>query len=172
MRSPTRGFARPASAMNHVHSVGELWNLRLLVSYGLTENVTLGASLPYVKRASIRAPEHIHGAPDEVVDLGASQGLRALRRYEQYRFFRDPKNDANTAFIVGVKVPSGDHDETVRQDLEGDHEHDKEQEAGHVHGRFEAEHQPGSGVPGTPSSISPTVRCGAGCHCMRACSIQ
>lgn len=135
-----------SEAHQNVHSVDNLWNLSLIGNYGLTEDLTVGLSLPYVKRTNVREPEHVHGAPDEVVELGDSEGLGDLRLFGQYRFLHNAVHKADTAFILGIKTPTGEDDETIDQGAAAEHGHEENGEAGHGHGNeFEAEHQPGSG---------------------------
>jgi hypothetical protein len=97
-----------------VHSVDQLWNLSLTAVYGLTDDLSLGASLPYVQRSNIREPEHIHGATDEVVNIGNSEGLGDLRLYGQYRLLGAPDRDSHTALILGLKIPTGEDDEEIK----------------------------------------------------------
>jgi hypothetical protein len=142
---PDGRLSELGEAHEHVHSVDDLWTLSLNAGYGLTENLTLGASLPYVQRSNIREPEHLHGAPDEVAELGDSEGLGDLRLYGQYRFPHDREPAAYTALIAGIKAPTGDDGETIDEGHEDDHGHGAEDEEEHAGSRFEAEHQPGSG---------------------------
>jgi hypothetical protein len=129
---------------NHedVHSVDQLLNASLTAVYGATDSLLVGANIPYVRRSNIREPEHIHGATDEVANIGNSEGLGDLRLFGQYRPFGNIERDSHTALILGLKMPTGEHDEEISQEVDGDHGHD---DGEHEHGTFETEHQPGSG---------------------------
>ena len=122
-----------------VHSTGSLISSALSVAYGVTNNLTLAARLPYVKRKNLREAAHeheeehheeeeAHAAEVEGVEqLGDSSGIGDAVLYGQYRFLNGDSG-MHAATLFGVKLPTGDTDEKTR---DGE--------------RFEAEHQPGSG---------------------------
>lgn len=124
-----------SEAHEHAHSGDALWHASLIGSYGLTDDLTLGLSLPYVRRDGIREPEHIHGGPDEVVGLGDNDGRGDLRLFAQYRFAGGSVQGRHSAVLAGVKVPTGEEHEGTRGGA-GHHGGD---------GEFATEHQPGSG---------------------------
>ncbi len=142
---PDAALRELGEAHEHVHSVEALWTVSLTGSYGLSDNVMVGASLPCVQRSNIREPEHVHGAPDEVSALGDSEGLGDLRLYGLYGLSHTRASSAYTALIGGIKAPTGNDDEAVDLGHEDDHGHSLGDEDAHAGARFEAEHQPGSG---------------------------
>jgi hypothetical protein len=108
-----------------VHSVGSLLNLAANIAYGVTDDLTVGASLPYIERNNIREAHSDMGIGEAAL-AGDSTGIGDLGLFAQYRVFHDANQDV--AFLAGLKVPSG---ETRERELEG--------------GLFETEQQPGSG---------------------------
>lgn len=108
-----------------VHSVNSLNNASANIAYGLSDNLTLGLSLPYVERTDIREAHNDMGVGEAEL-AGNSSGLGDLSLFGQYRFYNFDSMDI--AIIAGLKTPSGD---TGEREIEG--------------GLFEAEHQPGSG---------------------------
>lgn len=108
-----------------VHSVNNLFNASANVAYGLSDNLTLGFSLPYVERTDIREAHNDMGV-GEAEFAGDSSGLSDMSLFSQYRFYNSDSID--TAIIIGLKAPTGD---TREKEVEG--------------GLFEAEQQPGSG---------------------------
>ncbi len=108
-----------------VHSVNSLNNASTNIAYGLSDNLTLGLSLPYVERTDIREAHNDMGVGEAEL-AGNSSGLGDLSLFSQYRLYNSDSMDI--AIIAGLKTPSGD---TGEREIEG--------------GLFEAEHQPGSG---------------------------
>jgi hypothetical protein len=122
-----------ALAGQHVHAHdqdhGEVYTLS--AAYGLTDNLTLSASLPYVRRIDIREGEHAHVgevATNTVIARGASQGLGDAALVARWRFTGENHHGWEAAVLAGLKLPTG---ATDRFDSEGE--------------RFETEHQPGTG---------------------------
>lgn len=135
----------------NVHSVASVNNFSLNAAIGLTDNLTVGANLPYVIRSGIREGAHHHDEEpeqsdhdphdDEPIDadhaaeealgvsyLGDSRGVGDLTLYGQYRFVGSRDSRLHASALFGIKTPTGRTDVIGN---EGD--------------RFEAEHQPGSG---------------------------
>ena len=108
-----------------VHSVASLLRASANLAYGISNDLTVGLSLPYVKRSNIREAHHDMGM-GEVEVAGDSKGLGDMAVFSQYRFYHNESNDI--AAIVGLKTPTGDTD--VREN-DG--------------ALFELELQPGSG---------------------------
>ena len=108
-----------------VHSVNSLFNASANVAYGLSDNLTVGFSLPYVKRTDIREAHNDAGV-GEAEFAGDSSGLGDMNLFGQYRFYNS--DSINTAIIIGLKIPTGD---TGEKEIGGS--------------LFEAEQQPGSG---------------------------
>ena len=120
------------------HSTGSLISPALSIAFGMTNDFTIAARLPYVERRNLREAAHGHGDEEEheedhheeggVENLGDSSGLGDATLYGQYRYLSDPRSRTQGSIIFGIKMPTGDTDEKSR---EGE--------------RFETEHQPGSG---------------------------
>ena len=113
------------AADEDVHSTGSLLNPSVNFAYGITADLTVGASLPYVERNDIRAA-HSNAGVGEVEFAGDAAGVGDLTLFGQYRFFRN--TGADLAVITGIKIPTGDSNE---REAKGE--------------LFETEHQPGSG---------------------------
>jgi hypothetical protein len=134
--SELAGFA--AAGEEDVHSVDRLVNASLSLAYGVTDDLTLSARLPYVDRQNIRAGEIEDGEP-EAHDHGDSKGVGDLSVLAQYRFFSSQAVHASV--IGGIKAPTGKTD--VKDDGE----------------KLETEFQPGTGswdwLFGASASINP-----------------
>lgn len=114
-----------AQGLEGVHSVDRITNTSISVAYGVSENLTVIARLPYIERTNIREAELDAGVPEAHVH-GDSSGLGDLSLLGQYRSFRNGGTDAS--ILLGVKAPTGATDVS---DMEGV--------------RFETEFQPGAG---------------------------
>ncbi len=113
------------TANEDVHSTDNLLSFKANLAYGLTDNLTLGISIPWIVRNNIRAA-HNDGGVGEVELAGDSAGFGDVSVFGQFRFLRDQSQDLS--LIAGVKAPTGTTDE---REAEGK--------------LFEADHQPGSG---------------------------
>lgn len=113
------------AADEDVHSTGSLLNPSVNFAYGITADLTVGISLPYVARNDIRAA-HNNAGVGEVEFAGDAAGAGDLTLFGQYRLFHNA--GADLAVITGIKIPTGDSNE---REAEGE--------------LFETEHQPGSG---------------------------
>lgn len=137
-----------------IHSVGSLTSTNLSASYGVSDDLMIGLSLPYIQRRDIREAGHGHGghghgmgeegvvgrargashgegeeeALPEVESLGDVDGIGDLKAFAQYRFFRDDDAGVHAAAILGLEAPTG---ETNEKSPEGE--------------RLEQELQPSSG---------------------------
>jgi hypothetical protein len=100
------GFA--AAGEEHVHSVDRLMSLSASLAYGVSDDLTLSARLPYVDRQNIREGE-IEDGEAEAHDHGDSSGIGDLSLLAQYRFLEHRTLDASV--IGGVKAPTGKTDE-------------------------------------------------------------
>lgn len=138
LRSEYNNFSRfsdPRLAGTERHSVDTLRATALGLSYGLTDDLTLGLRLPYIQRQNVREADHHvfdHGAgahehADRILNLGDPEGLGDATLFGEYRFFRSVDQQTHLAALFGVKLPTG---ETHRK-------YDGE--------RLETEFQPGSG---------------------------
>lgn len=108
-----------------VHSIDRVTSTSLSVAYGINDNLTLSARLPYIERKNIREGEIEDGEP-EAHTHGDSSGFGDLLLFGQYRFLE--KEDTDLGILLGLKTPTGKTDE--------------KDDDGH---RFETEFQPGSG---------------------------
>lgn len=122
-----------ALASQHVHAHTTDYNASASASlaYGVTGHFTISASLPLVFRHNLRAGEHSHsgGAVSNTVEqLGSVSGLGDLSLLGEYVFAHDHKAGWFVSALGGVKVPTGDTNQT-----------------GPDGERLETEHQPGTG---------------------------
>ena len=122
-----------ALAGQHIHAhdqdSGQVYTLS--AAYGLTDDLTLALSLPYVRRVAIREGDHSHAAgvvTNSVVARGDSAGIGDVAVTAKWRFTGENHHGWEAALIAGLKLPTG-----------ATHEIDDLGE------RFETEHQPGTG---------------------------
>ncbi len=115
----------------HFHSLEGIRTSALSLAYGLTNDLTLTARLPYVAREDVReshaheeSPGVFHG---EAHAAGDSEGWGDLSIVAQWRFFKDEASHTEMAAFFGVDAPTG---ETKATNAEAE--------------RFDAEFQPGS----------------------------
>jgi len=104
--SELAGFA--AAGEEHIHSVDRLATVSASLAYGVTDDLTLSARLPYVDRQNIREGE-IEDGEAEAHDHGDSSGIGDLSLLGQYRFFE--RQTLAASVIAGVKAPTGKTDE-------------------------------------------------------------
>jgi hypothetical protein len=97
-------------------------------AYGIGDDLTVGLSLPYLRRDGITA---VHFDRDMGMsmqhDIGESNGLGDLTLYGQYRLVRKLYEGIDLSLIAGLKTPTGATGNTSNNQ------------------RIETEHQPGSG---------------------------
>lgn len=131
----------------HAHATRYMLGAALAGSYGSRDDFTIAFSLPYVRRADIRAGEHDHDAGgaalNTVIDHGDSAGIGDLTLLGKYRLAGD-ENRLASALLFGIKLPTG---ETRERDSRGE--------------RFETEHQPGTGSWDPIVGLALTKRIGA-----------
>lgn len=111
-----------------VHSVDRIISTSLSVAYGINDNLTLSARLPYIERKNIREGE-IEDGEAEAHGHGDSSGLGDLLLFGQYRI--SEQDDTEISLLLGLNAPTG---ETNDKDDGGR--------------RFETEFQPGTGAWG------------------------
>lgn len=116
-------LARPGAA---VDSTDSLLSPFAVVGYGVTDDLTIAARLPYVQRANIREGELENGEP-HVHSHGDATGLGDLSLFGQYRLLAH--GGFSTTLLGGINLPIG------RTDVAD--------ASGHP---FELEHQPGEGA--------------------------
>ena len=114
-----------ATGLEGVHSIDRITSTSFSLSYGVSDNFSVNARLPYIKRENIRESEIEDGQP-EAHTHGDSSGFGDLLVLGQYKVSNNVKTDVSVQF--GLKAPTG---ETDVQDKDGV--------------RFETEFQPGSG---------------------------
>ena len=100
--SELAGFA--AAGEDDVHSVDSLLSASVSLAYGVTDDLTLSARLPYLDRKDIREGE-IEDGEAEAHNHGDSAGIGDLSMLAQYRFFKSDTVDAS--LIGGIKAPTG-----------------------------------------------------------------
>lgn len=110
-----------------IHSTDYLLSPFLGASYGLTDDFTLGLQIPYILRNDIREG-HLEDSIPEVHKHRDSKGIGDITLLGQYRFLNKKRGNFEVALLSGFKFPTGT---THAKDNDG--------------GRFETEHQPGSG---------------------------
>lgn len=122
-----------ALAGRHIHAhdqdSGQVYTLG--AAYGLTDDLTLSASLPYVRRVSIREGAHSHAGgivTNSVERRGTSAGFGDAALVAKWRFTGENHHGWEAALIAGFTLPTG---ATREIDDLGE--------------RFETEHQPGTG---------------------------
>ena len=115
-----------ANEDSDVHSISTVQQLSINFAAGITDNFTLAAQLPYVKRTNIEEAEDEDGEI-EIKQLGNSEGIGDARLFGQYRFLQNDLNKTSAAFIAGIKIPTGETNEEAPEE------------------KLDAELQPGSG---------------------------
>ncbi len=113
------------SGLEGVHSIDQITNTSISISYGINEDLSINARLPYIKRKNIREGE-IEDGEAEAHTHGDSSGMGDLLLLGQYRVSQSETTNISVNF--GIKMPTG---ETNDKDIDGI--------------RFETEFQPGSG---------------------------
>lgn len=116
-----------------VHGTSSLQRTSIDAVYGVTNKLTLGFSLPFVKRNNLKETAH-HEEGEEFEILGGAEGLGDFQLFGQFQFYENEQTNTHISTLFGVKLPTGDTDEDSR---EGE--------------RLEVELQPGTG------SIDPFV---------------
>ncbi len=109
------------------HSADRLVVPSLGVAYGVTDDLTVGARLPFVSMQDVREPSMDGGTPGSAA-LGDSEGLGDVTLFAEQRLAHEDEDGPAWALLAGLKLPTG-----------ADREHTDEG------GLFQAEHQPGSG---------------------------
>ena len=96
-----------ARGIEGVHSTDYLSSTSLAVAYGASDDLTISARLPYVKRNEIREGELEDGV-SEVHSKGDSAGIGDAVLLGQYRFYKH--NSIGASILFGVKAPTGKTD--------------------------------------------------------------
>ncbi len=131
------------------HSLKSIESINIALAYGLTDDLTVSARLPFVRRTDIREGLHFHEHPvlgehvNVIETLGDASGVGDVTLFGQYRFLKGAGSGLEMAALFGVKLPTGKTSENAN---EGE--------------RFEAEFQPGSGSWDGQFGLAATMRSG------------
>lgn len=101
----------------------------LSVSYGLTDNLTVGSNIPYLYATTYRASD-LEENPT-AIHLGNVAGIGDASFYSVWRFFNNATTDVSMALLTGANLPTGKRSVRTTQAL-----------------LFSAGDQPGSGAWG------------------------
>ena len=113
----------------HDHSIKTIESVAVTYAYGVTNDLTVSARLPWIRRTGIREAEIENPAePPEILNRGDNSGIGDLTLLGQYRFYNNRASRTEAAVLFGVKAPTG---VTDRRNNQGE--------------LFDAEFQPGSG---------------------------
>lgn len=116
-----------AAEGTETHSLRSLLSTFVGTAYGVTDDLTFSANIPYAVRRDIRAG-HLEDGTPEVHAEGDSKGIGDATLLAQYRFLNRPGPALEAAVLAGVKIPTGSTSERTSGGA-----------------RFETDHQPGSG---------------------------
>lgn len=113
-----------------VHGTSSLQRTSIDAVHGITENLTIGISVPFIKRNNLKETAHHEegGDEEEFELLGGAEGLGDVQLFGQFQFYENSQFDTHISTLFGIKLPTGDTDEDSR---EGE--------------RLEVELQPGTG---------------------------
>ncbi len=92
-----------------VHSIDYISVPSLGLGYGITDDFTLAARIPYVMRKNIREGE-IETGTAEAHSHGNSEGLGDIVLLAQYRVVHNTDDAYDVTPLVGVKLPTGKTD--------------------------------------------------------------
>jgi hypothetical protein len=113
--SPLSGAQLDQAALDYqsAHSLERQQVVTLGAAYGVTDNMTVGLSLPYVSRDGLAAV-HLHPESGMAMrhDLGSTQGFGDATIFAGWRFLRRPYAGLEAALLAGVETPTGRTDET------------------------------------------------------------
>lgn len=93
---------RIISKGQHADDLNSSLNSSLTVAYGITDDLSLSASMPFSNGFGFR---EVHDG--ELENLGNSIGFGGLTLLGQYRFMNLEKHKFQSALISGVKLPTG-----------------------------------------------------------------
>ncbi len=113
----------------HIHTLTGIASAAISVAYGVTDNLTVGLRLPWVRRTGIReAHQDSLIDPIEFHDHGNASGIGDLTAIAQFRLLNNRTSMTEAAVLLGFKAPTG---QTNMLTAGGE--------------LFDAEFQPGSG---------------------------
>jgi Putative MetA-pathway of phenol degradation len=131
------------------HSLKSIESINIALAYGVTDDFTVSARLPFVRRTDIREGLFFNEHPELgenvgiVETLGDASGVGDVTLLGQYRFLKVSASGFEMAALLGVKLPTGKTSENTNEDE-----------------RFEAEFQPGSGSWDGQFGLAATMRSG------------
>lgn len=88
----------------HVHSTKSLTIPSVFAAIGVTDDLTLGARLPYVRRDGLISA---HDFGSELHNQGNPDGFGGVSFFGQYRVYRSEDNLNHLSVIVALKTPAG-----------------------------------------------------------------
>lgn len=100
-----------AGRHEHVHSLSSIYSPALGLAYGVTDDLTVSARLPYVGRTDIREGHHAHGGGgviNSAVARGDARGIGDVSSQAQYRILNDRHSGTQWSVLAGVKAPTGE----------------------------------------------------------------
>ncbi|HHF7348498.1 TPA: transporter [Legionella feeleii] len=79
-----------------------------MINYGITDNLTMGATLPYTRNYQLRTafPDE-EGFFSQVVNLGDVSGIADANLFAFWHVLDDNKFPLSTALVFGVNAPTG-----------------------------------------------------------------
>ena len=112
-RAPLSATVLEQSALNgeDVHSVNELTTHYASLAFGISDQLTIGLTLPYISREGIREGALHHGNP-EVHDHQDADGLGDATLLGQYQLAKPDKNNIQLAILAGIQFATGDDELT------------------------------------------------------------
>ncbi|WP_454783246.1 transporter [Legionella sp. WA2022007384] len=96
--------------LQHPLAENQKYNLTnyILAFYGLEENITIGASLPYVINSSISAVAiNEETNIKSIIQLGNSSGIGDTNVFSLWRLLDEEKHPASLALLSGINTPTG-----------------------------------------------------------------
>jgi len=97
-----------------VHGTSSLQRTSIDAVLGITDTLTLGISVLFVKRNNLKETAH-HGSAEEFELLGGAEGLGDAQLFGQFQFYSSENSGTYISTLFGVKLPTGDTDEKSRE---------------------------------------------------------
>jgi len=91
-----------AAGQEGIHSLDEIRNTSLSMAYGLSEELTVSARLPYIERKNIRESEEESPGEGHAHNHGDSSGLGDILLMGHYRLYK--ANDMALSMLLGVST--------------------------------------------------------------------
>jgi hypothetical protein len=91
---------------SHDHSIKTIGSVAVTYAYGVTNDLTVSARLPWIRRTGIREAEIEDPAePPEIFNRGDASGIGDMTFLGQYRFYNDRSTRTEAAVLLGVSKP-------------------------------------------------------------------